>query len=285
MEQSRQHKEQPKSNRESLIRGPKPRYSEPHNGRNRIAITVKTPSQHSSEEFPPLPSNRKTSQPIIKHNDEDNSASPREDQRRPDTTQRTVPVGNGTVPVSNGHCQIEVIPGGVTVEPRTWRPDVFVQNFVPKAFLEINGAQAEQVLSREARGVNYEAYVSNFASPLFLPRNDLEPRPISSYPLVALDHIDLQNYERHFNDSVLMDWRAQELGMNSYNLFGKLLKVLNLEDQTFELDVPGLRENTPKVVYGDLVVLRQLQFEPGSSLLRGMDDWVNHGGRQQGTFT
>ena len=161
-----------------------------------------------------------------------------------------------------------------------------MQNFVSKAFSEINNAPATQIIGKEARDVNYEAYVSNFASSLFLPPRIVPNAPfISTFPLLPLDHIDLQNYERHFNDCVLMDCEVQGLGFRSYDLFGVPLRAFDPVLQTFTLHVPGLRENAPKVVYGDSVLLRQLLFEPGSSLPRGLDAWINHGGRQRGRFS
>ena len=154
-------------------------------------------------------------------------------------------------------------------------------------FSEINNAPVTQfIAAMEARDVDYEAYVSNFASSLLLPPRNVPNAPsISTFPLVPLDHIDLQNYERHFNDCVLMDCEVQRLEFQSYNLFGVPLRAFDPECQTFTLHVPGLRENAPKVVYGDSVFLRQLLFEPGSSLPRGMDAWINHGGRQRGKFS
>lgn len=278
MEPGGQHNGKTKFNGEGLTRTLNPRLFQLPNSRKRVPVTIKAPQSLSSEEFPPLPSNRKTSPPVIQRDDEGSSDSPIGDQRHPDSPQRTVPV-------SNGHSKIEVLPpGGPVTEPPKWRPDVFVPNFVSKACSEINNAPAIQIVTNGARDVNYTAYISNFASPLFLPpRNVLKAPPMSSLPLVPVDQIDSQNYEKNFNDCVLMDWTAEVLGLQTYDLFGVPLNVLNSTLQTFTLHVPGLRENTPRVVYGDTVLLRQLLFEPGSSIPRGMDYWINHGGRQRGT--
>lgn len=246
---------------------------------NSIPVTIKPPRSLSSEQSPPMSSNVKTSPPVIRHDDDDCSDSPVRDQQRPSTALKTVPV-------NSGHLEIEAISGGATAESRNWRPDVFAQNFVSKAFSEINDAPAVQRKSKGGRDVDYAAYVSNFASPLFLPPRDVpKAPPISSTPLVPLDHLDTQNYECHFNDCVIMDVRAQTMEMRSYDLFGVPLGLRDPTYQYFNLHIPGLRENTPKVVYGDAVVLRQLLFEPGSSLPKGMDSWINRGGRQRGRFS
>ena len=277
MEQGGQHNGQPKSNRKSWIRGPNPQNFELPNTRGHVPATIKIPPLFSSEEFPPLPSNRKTSPPSIKHEGEARSYSPVADQRRVNTTQMTVPV-------NSGHLNVQVVPEKATTEPRNWRPDVFVQNFVSQAYYDINNAPATPRFSKEVRNVDYAAYVSDFASPLFLPpRNLPKVPPFSGEPLVQVNHIDLQNYGRHFNDCVLMDWSVEWVGLRSYDLFAMPLDLLDPKLQTFNLHVPGLRENNPKVVYGDTIILRQLVIEPESGLLRGIDAWMNHGGRQRGT--
>ena len=240
---------------------------------------IRPPTLLSSVEFPPLPSDIKTSPPVIRHDDEECSDPPVWDQQHPSAPLRIVPV-------SSGHLEIEARSGGATAESRNWRPDVFAQNFVSKAYSEINDAPAVQSKSQGGRDVDYAAYVSNFASPLFLPPRDVpKAPPISSTPLIPLDHLDTQNYGRHFNDCVIMDVRAQTMEVRSYDLFGVPLGLRDPTYQYFNLHIPGLRENTPKVVYGDPVVLRQLLFEPGSSLPKGMDSWINRGGRQRGRFS
>ena len=300
MKQSGQREGPSKANRERLIQGPS--LQRPNN----ISLdpaAIKPPSLLSPEEYPPLPSNKKTPPSIIKHDDEGRS-----DQRRPNTTQMTVPViklndkglsdppvGDQrhpdtirrTAPASNAELELEVTSGRATAESRNWKPDVFAQNFIPKAFSDVNKAQAVQIWSEEARGVNYAAYISNFASPLFLPPREVpQAPPINGFPLVPLDYLDTQNYERHFNDSVLIDFRAQMMETQSYDLFAVKLKVLDHPMlQNFQLCVPGLHENTPRVVYGDNVILRQLVFEPGSTLPRGMTSWMNSGAFQRGRFS
>lgn len=53
--------------------------------------------------------------------------------------------------------------------------------------------------------------------------------------------------------------------------------------QMYKLHVPGLRENAPRVVYGDSILLRHLLTEPGTNLPRGVDEWLSRGGRERGT--
>ena len=305
MKPSGQREGPSKPNRERLIQGPLLQVP------NSIFLNpadIKPLPLLSSDEFPLLPSNRRTPPPIIKYGDEGRSDSPIADQRRPSTTPMTVPViklndevcsgspvGDHrrpdtirrTVPASNAELKPEVISGRAIAESRNWKPDVFAQNFISNAFTDINKAQAVQIWSDEARDVNYTAYISNFANPLFLPPRDVpQAPPINGFPLVPLDYLDTQNYERHFNDCVIIDFRAQMMEMQSYDLFAVTLRALDHPLlQNFQLCVPGLRDNTPRVVYGDRIILRQLVFEPGSALPKGMSSWMNSGACQRGTFS
>ena len=134
MEQGSQHKEQPKSKRESLGGGPNPRIEELPNSKNRTSARLRARPTLSSEEFRAMSLKRKSSQPLIKHGDEDGSNSPVGKQRRPDPT----PVGDQrrsyprpvedqrrpdpiqrNLPVSNVDIEIEVIPRGTIMELRS----------------------------------------------------------------------------------------------------------------------------------------------------------------------
>ena len=93
----------------------------------------------------------------------------------------------------------------------TWRPDVFSQAFVPRAYLEVNNAPAISIASTGVDGIDYTPYVLKFASPLFLPPLKVSEQlhSVTGLPLLPIDLLEPQNYKRHFLDSILMDLQAQ----------------------------------------------------------------------------
>ena len=175
--------------------------------------------------------------------------------------------------------------GRQIVEPSSkWRPDVFVKAFVPQSFLAVNDAPAKIIVSKGVEGINYSRYVSTFASPVFLPPRFLlaETPTLSGRSRIAISDLAYENYKQHFTDCVLLDLEAQTPAVRSYDLFGVRLEAIHHDQQIFSLQVPGLREESPIVSYGDIVLLRQLITDPATNLPRGMVEWKTSGACDKG---
>lgn len=160
-----------------------------------------------------------------------------------------------------------------------WRPDVYVQTFVSEALRAINDAPASLVTTRPVDGIDFGKYVSTFAGTHFLPTLDKPPYPSvnGNLPVNSLDRLLPENYEQYFGDCLVLDLEAQIPECRSYDLFGVQLKLKHPEQQIYELKVPGLREGTPSVNFGDSVMLRQLIIDPATKMPRGMDLWLKPG--------
>ena len=166
---------------------------------------------------------------------------------------------------------------------RTWRPDVFVQAFIPQSFLAVNNAPAKTIISESVEGINFSRYVSSFASPLFLPPLFVPNESPSIYhsPLLSTGDLATENYRPHFIGCIMLDLEAQTPEVRSYDLFGVQLHVIDHAHEIYSLHVPGLRESAPRVAYGDVVMLRQLILDPSTNLPQGMDSWVGGGSRER----
>ena len=167
-----------------------------------------------------------------------------------------------------------------------WRPDVYVQAFVPQSLKAINDAPASLVTTRPIDGIDFGKYVSTFAGTHFLPTLDKPPYPSvdGNLPVDSLDRLLPENYEQYFTDCLVLDLEAQIPEYRSYDLFGVLLELLDHAQQIYLLKVPGVREGTPSVDFGDSVMLRQLILNPVTKSPRGMDLWLTPGvGRDRGT--
>ena len=166
-----------------------------------------------------------------------------------------------------------------------WRPDVYVQTFVPQSLKAINDAPALLRTTRPVDGINFTQYVSTFAGTQFLSALD-KTSDLSfdgESPVDSLDRLLPQNYGQYFGDSLILDFEAQKRMLRSYDLFGVALELRDHEKQTYLLKVTGLREGTPNVNFGDFVMLRQLVLDSGTRLPRGMDLWLGPGmGRDRG---
>ena len=152
-----------------------------------------------------------------------------------------------------------------------WRPDVYVPAFTPQYLKAINDAPAYLVTTRPVDGIDFGKYVSTFAGTHFLPTLDKPPYPSvdENLPVNSLDRLLPENYKQYFRDCLVLDLEAQIPECRSYDLFGETLELRNHAQQTYLLKVPGVREGTPPVDFGDSVMLRQLILNPDIKLPPG----------------
>jgi len=161
-----------------------------------------------------------------------------------------------------------------------WRPDVYVHAFVPESLSAINRSPASMIHTPAVEGIDFGSYISTFAGTQLLSL--LEPPrllEVSDKLLVStLDRLDPTNYGQHYEECLALDMNARIPEIRSYDLFGATLEVKDLMQQVYALSVPGLREGTPSVSFGDSVLLRQLILDPATGLPRGMNIWLASGG-------
>ncbi|KAL8636548.1 MAG: hypothetical protein Q9228_006065 [Teloschistes exilis] len=149
-----------------------------------------------------------------------------------------------------------------------WKPDVYAHAYVPDAFLAVNASPAILLSSTPARAIDFFAYTSFFASPLFLP-----PLPPLSAPTLdgrlsveSTDGLTVDTYGLHLSDCLVLDLEAQVPEIRTYDMFGVGLDVVDRAQEVYSLRIPGLRENTPRVAYGDNILVRQLIMDPATQL-------------------
>lgn len=152
-------------------------------------------------------------------------------------------------------------------EPQ-WKPDIYAHAYVPDAFLAVNKSPAILLSSTPVMGVDFARYTSSFASPLFLPSLSSPPAPTfdGALPVDSIDSLCIDNYEQHLSDCIVLDLEAQVPEIRTYDMFGVQLGVVDRAQEMYSLHVPGLRENTPRVAFGDNVMVRQLVMDPTTKL-------------------
>ncbi|KAI9881504.1 MAG: hypothetical protein M1830_000067 [Pleopsidium flavum] len=180
-------------------------------------------------------------------------------------------------------------PNGTTLRaPGTrvgqWMPDVYAKTYVPESLIAINRSAATFVPSKPVDGLDLQAYMSTFAGSQFLLPHPLSPplRAQSGDNVARLpDRLSPENYTVHFEECLELELEAQIVKHCSYDMFRATVRQHDLTHQLYSLVVPGLRENTPRVVLGDVVMLRQLRLDPSTMLPRKMSVWMGAGGGRQ----
>ena len=141
----------------------------------------------------------------------------------------------------------------------SWRPDVFVRAYVPQDLLAINRAPARFITSPPIAGIDYTQYCVSFLSQLFSFSNSqvLDPQGQSSKSELRDD-----SYGARSRDALARDLLAQEPEVRSFDMFeAELSPVPAPTMDEYQFHVPGLREGTPRVAYGDTILLRQLVID------------------------
>ena len=162
-----------------------------------------------------------------------------------------------------------------------WRPDIYANSFVPRAYTAINGSPAILRTTNGAERVNFEEYIRTFAGNYYLPAPTA-----STYPVVKdgkellglVQSLNPENYRGHFLQCLLRDTEAQSFSIRSYDLFGVPLQVSDASQNLFALHVPGIREGVPIISYDDEIMLRQLRLDNNTRLPFQMEAWLAPGG-------
>lgn len=169
----------------------------------------------------------------------------------------------------------------------SWKPDVYVKSFIPRAFTAINSSPAILVNSAGVETIKFREYTKNFAGDFLLPEIAALPYPpmYSGKDLVPVQKLSTDNYRDHMLDCLLLDHEKQSGEIHLYDMYGVSLEVSDASQEIFKLHVPGIREGAPLVAYGDQVMLRQLRLDPKTSIPLGMETFFHLGGEFDGRIT
>ena len=157
-----------------------------------------------------------------------------------------------------------------------WYPDIYVQSFVPKIFIAINQCQAMPVLTPPLEGIDFHKYVATLYGQYF--RKALPTPWVSTWEYststLPRERLEISNYEGHFQHCLMSEIKSQEIEIRGFDIFGAKLERLDRVAPVFTLLVPGLREDSPSVNFGDNLILRQWIEGPCMSLQLGLYGWL-----------
>ena len=166
-----------------------------------------------------------------------------------------------------------------------WKPDVYVDRFIPDSFQGVNQSAAVPIASIPLEVVNFPRYISTFAGTHLLSSIE-DPRGPPSFsgnsPLRSLEGLCPNNYGQHLTDCVMLDINAQLPESRTYDLFGAPLTPVDTAQEIYKLQVPGIREGTPRIALGDNILLRQLVLDPVTRLPQQMTEWFADQGYSRG---
>ena len=171
-----------------------------------------------------------------------------------------------------------------------WKPDLYVDAFVPESYLAINKSAAIKINSTPLEGLNFTAYIASFAGTNVLsaaPELQQAPSFSGEWPMRPIEKLNTENYGEHLMDCMAIELEARVPELQSYSLFGVPLipmdpNPMDPAAKIYRLNVPGIREGTPQVALGDNILLRQLILDPLTGLPQQMDIWLATRGLERG---
>lgn len=160
--------------------------------------------------------------------------------------------------------------------------NIYARPFVPRSLTIINSLPGHAIHTTPDKQIQYDAYTTSSFGPAagFLHHPPLPTPPtVSAAALPA--SVGLRHYEAVFQQHLAQEAEAQRKEMEACALYGHQVDIdpsshVPAAGYTVcSMHVPGLRENSPFVEEDDIVCLRQLVCEPGSTTaLRGMAEWL-----------
>ncbi|KAF7297231.1 hypothetical protein MIND_00956200 [Mycena indigotica] len=101
-------------------------------------------------------------------------------------------------------------------------------------------------------------YMQTFLPPSLIDVSTAGKSSILTYPPPATAPSMTTSYYQHWN--ALLSWELHKLAVDKEQiiLWKTHIRIANWDAATFQLAVPGIRENTPKLDLGDVIVLREV---------------------------
>jgi helicase MOV-10 len=161
--------------------------------------------------------------------------------------------------------------------------DIYAPSYVPLWLRAVNESIAVPRLCASLRTINFPEYISTFAGHQHL-------QPLATVNLPAIRHVrvvqsfspdslSVENYVAYFWEALQNEVSAQQVQLRCYNIFAAPFQLQDPLQQLFRVTIPGIREDSPRVNLGDVVLVRPLFPRPDAPELTNA--WVAPGGGRE----
>lgn len=157
-----------------------------------------------------------------------------------------------------------------------WRPDINAPSYIPSYLWAIQRSPAIDRYSQQLKLIDFSAYIQSFAGTRYL--ESLPP----VYPEVARAPITISRNAKNLDPTNYFDYFAECLKLEAFNhseslspliLFNTNLEPVDPQNHLYSLRVPGLKDGTPHLDLGDVVVIRQ--FFPHPQITQDGLKWLS----------
>jgi len=171
--------------------------------------------------------------------------------------------------------------------------DVYARAYVPEAFRIINELRPSFIYEApNPRAIDYDSYIQSFGGHLYLQNRPFFANARHS----CLDHAPgffetqdflryeseqsiFDNYERYFECLIGREFAHHLFEHEVQSLYNQRLRPHPNSKELYQLEWPGVLEETPFIQAGDSIQLRQLTHLEESVRLVLMEHWIKEVGR------
>ncbi|EEP81281.1 predicted protein [Uncinocarpus reesii 1704] len=158
-----------------------------------------------------------------------------------------------------------------------WKPDINAPSYIPSYLWAIQQSPAMDKISKQISSIDFGAYIRSFAGALYLdPVPQIHPE-FREVPVTISRHprnLTPDSYFDYFSECLTLEGFSHSATLSPLVLFNTTLEPKNQQQHLYTLKVPGLRDNTPQLSLGDMVVVRQ--FFPFPQITQQGLEWVSN---------
>ncbi len=169
--------------------------------------------------------------------------------------------------------------------PETSTLHVYAPSYVPLWLRAVNESVAASRFCSLLETINFPAYISSFAGGQYLQAlAKVNLPPIQDVPVVhstSPESLTRGNYGAYFWEALQNEVSAEAAELRASNIFAATFELQDPLRHLFRVKVPGLRENSPRIEIGDIVLVRPLFHRSDAPELTKY--WIAvGGGREKG---
>ncbi|WEW60196.1 DEAD/DEAH box helicase [Emydomyces testavorans] len=157
-----------------------------------------------------------------------------------------------------------------------WKPDINASTYIPAYLWAIQQSPAMDKFSQRVKSIDFKAYIRKFAGSRYLnPVSQIRPElqdvqvTVSRHP----KNLTPDNYVEYFSECLKLEAFCHFSTLSSLVLFNTTLELIDAQSNLYTLKVPGLRDHTPNLELGDVVIVRQ--FFPFPQITQKGLEWLS----------
>lgn len=164
-------------------------------------------------------------------------------------------------------------PTSTETHTRRSKLDIYAPNHVPYWLKAINESYAVTDHAPQIRRIDFDAYHASFSGTDFqrqLPLVNLPPTQPTGLSATVLTE---DNYRNYWHQRLQNEYTAQATQNDAFALFKIDLVLEDPKQHLYRLKVPGLRESTPRIDLGDILLIRPFMLPVSDTIHQVALQW------------